>query len=524
MNALIAKGTAIVTGFLALSAVAAVYVTSKPDLLRGGHEVGAQFEDAYPLLEGMHVRVDGAVAGTVKDISLGEGKANITMQLFDGTKVPRSDAIATIRPEDITGDTYVSLTMGAAPDLLTNECDSDFVGEIPCVGTADTMNAPRFDDLLNAFNQPVRQGLEILFVQLGRTLEGRGEDVNTAALGLRDGIAAADTALAEVNSQNDALGLLVADAANVTGQAAAREQELGTTIDSFAATVNTTAEHLPALDEGLARAPEVIGRARGTLAKLSATTGASLPLARTVADAAPQLAVLAARFGPFLDDAILIIDDVEPTLDLVRKLLVASLPTLKASPKRVFTAPFDLTAALGALLNTLVGDPTLIDSLFSADCYGGRVAGCDSSDDFGLGAVAVQGGNAAGFPTNDPERFFVRASAVPSCETFGVPIGPGCLEDVLLNLDNLVGFFPLSSAQRQPARTRGGTASPAPPVTIPSLVPDLPRALGALQKKLPIPGLPKLGKGKDKGKDRGKDKDKDKGGSVADLLEFLLGP
>ena len=548
MTDLIARVTAIATAFLAVVAVAALYVTSRPDVLHGGSAVGAQFEDAYPLLEGMHVRVDGAVAGTVKDIALGDdGNAHVTMQLFEGTKLPRADAIATIRPEDITGDTYVSLTLGQASEPLRNECGEAFAADIPCIGPNDTMNAPRFDDLLNAFTEPVRQGLEILFVQLGRTLEGRGEDVNVAALKLRAGLEAANEALAEVNSQNDALQKLVVDAGRVAEQAADRDAELGNLVSAFAATVNTTAAHLPALDRGLAEAPESIGRARLTLAKLNDTTVAALPLAATLGDAAPHLALTANLLGPFLDDSQVILDEVEPTLDLVTKLLVASLPTLRTNPKRVFTAPFDLTAGLGAVLTTLIGDPTLIDSLFSADCYGGRVPGCDSSDDFGLGAIAVQDGSSApGYEGNDPERFFIRASAVPSCETFGVPIEPGCLADVLLNLDNVLGLLPFLPLQQRaggdPNRggdpggagaddggtgEQGSDATPGGGQPGGPLGPGLNDALDQLGLGDTLGGLGGNGSKPGGGKGpagAGKQGPKGQANAVDDLLDFLLGP
>jgi virulence factor Mce-like protein len=536
MNDLIARATAVATVFLAAAAVVALYVTSRPDVLRGGTEVNAVFEDAYPLLEGMHVRVDGAVAGTVKEIELGDdGNAHITMQLFEGTRPPRSDALATIRQEDITGDSYVSLTLGDDAEMLGDDE----------ISSERTMSAPRFDDLLNAFNEPVRRGLEMVFVELGRTLEGRGEDLNAAALQLRPGLEAANQALAEVSSQNEALRALIADAQTVTSQAADRSTELGNLVGALAATVRTTADHAPALDRGLEAGPETLEAARVTLGKLARATDAAIPFAHTLNEAAPQLALTSVLLGPFLDDAKLILDDVEPTLELVTKLLRASVPTLEANPKRVFTAPFDLTAGFGAVLDTLIGDPTLVESLFSADCYGGRVPNCDLSDDLGLGAIAVEGGNLPGYPANDPERFFVRSAAVPSCETFGVPIAPGCLAEVMSSAGNVAGILPGLLPASAQARARGAAAPTAPDAAdsgasdgdngapgndgpLPTPPGPLGPAGGALNDTIDNLGLGgALGGGKDKG---GKDKGGDGGkqgpanDALGDLLDFLLGP
>ncbi len=50
-----------------------------------GTTVKAEFDDVYPLLPGMHVRVDGAIAGSVGDIEItDEGTALVTMQLVRG--------------------------------------------------------------------------------------------------------------------------------------------------------------------------------------------------------------------------------------------------------------------------------------------------------------------------------------------------------------------------------------------------------------------------------------------------------
>ena len=61
----------------------------------------------------MHVRVDGAIAGSVGEIEItDEGTALVSMELYEGTAPPRADATAAIRQQDITGDSYVALEPG----------------------------------------------------------------------------------------------------------------------------------------------------------------------------------------------------------------------------------------------------------------------------------------------------------------------------------------------------------------------------------------------------------------------------
>jgi virulence factor Mce-like protein len=442
---LMARLVAVATACLLAATVAVLYVTSNPGI--SGSAVKAEFEDTFPLLPGMHVRVFGAVAGSVDDVELTEeGTAVVTMQLNEGTAPPSSDATASIRQQDITGDSYVSLSPGDSGEPLGDEV----------ISTSRTLVAPRFDDLLNSFDAPVREGLQLLFVELGKALERRGDDLNAAALQLRPGLEAANRALAEVRSQNQALKQLVLDAEQVTGQAASRSRELGALVDSLAATTRTTAAHAPALDRALDVAPETAAEARDLLIRLERAAIGARPLALTLANAAPDLAQASILLGPFVDDASAALSAAEPSLRLVEELLRASEPTLEADPKHALTAPFDLAAGAGGLLDTLLGDPALMRALFGADAYG---QGPSKADDVGLGSLAVELGTQDGYEGNDPARRFLRAKPILNCEVFGLPIEPGCLGDFLSNLSSSRAT---PDSRSQPDQAGAGRGAPPP--------------------------------------------------------------
>src|SRR5690242_20151960 len=111
MSDAMARLVAIFSALLLAVSVGALWLTSQPT--GGGATVRAEFDDVYPLLPGMHVRVDGAIAGQVNSIDVADdGEAIVTMELFDGTSPPRADASAAIRQQDITGDSYVALDPG----------------------------------------------------------------------------------------------------------------------------------------------------------------------------------------------------------------------------------------------------------------------------------------------------------------------------------------------------------------------------------------------------------------------------
>jgi phospholipid/cholesterol/gamma-HCH transport system substrate-binding protein len=455
MTDVMARITAVFIGLLLLAAVATLWITSHPGVR--GTEVQAEFDDVYPLLPGMHVRVDGAIAGSVGSIDVTDrGTALVTLQLNEGTSPPRADATAAIRQQDITGDSYVALEPGDSDQPLGDKV----------IPRDRTIVAPRFDDLLNSFDQPVRQGLKLLLVELGKALENRGEDLNAAVLELRPGLEAANEALAEVRSQNAALRGLVGDAENVTGQLASHSRELGSLIDSLSTTLQVTAERRQPLDAALDRLPETNDAAHRTLGKLADLAVASEPLARSLAASAPDLRTNLTLFKPFLEDARVISEHLGPSLDLLQRLFVASLPTLRAAPSRVLTAPLDIASASGALLNALLGQKQLQKALFSADGYG---HGDRAGDDVGLGALGVESGDQLGYSGNDPYRDFIRADTVLTCESFGLPVRPGCLASVLRSPSRGAGQAqqPESSHDHHGGGAGGGEAPPpvesAPP-------------------------------------------------------------
>jgi virulence factor Mce-like protein len=513
VNELMARLVAITTAVLLAGTLAAVYISSHPGA--SGATVKAEFDDVYPLLPGMHVRVDGAIAGSVGDIEItDQGTALVSLELFEGTAPPRADATAAIRQQDITGDSYVALEPGSE--------DAALGGEV--IGTRRTVVAPRFDDLLNSFSEPVRQGLKLILIELGKGLERRGADLNETVLQLRPGLEAADEALAEVRSQNAALRSLIDDAEAVTGEAASHSTELGRLVESLSTTLRTTAEHGAALDAAVERLPETAGKSRETLGKLANFATEAEPVARVLAASAPDLAITFRRLGPFLDDARATMDTVAPTLHLIDRLLTASLPTLREAPSRVLTAPLDIAAAAGAVLDALLGSRQLQRALFSADGYG---HGPKAQDDVGLGAIGVEKGTQAGYDDYDPDRRFLRAETVLTCESVGLRIEPGCLNDAIAGArggagDHMAGHGGGGSAAGAPADVAedgdtpaagGGDGDPLGPVT--DEVGDVLDQIDGI-----VDGALGHGGG-------GDDHDQGQGpdlGAAEDLLDFLSGP
>jgi virulence factor Mce-like protein len=370
----------------------------------GGSTFQAEFRDARGLVEGNEVLVDGAPAGTVENMSLTDrGTALVTMNLDEGIQRPTSDATAAIRPVDLLGDTYLALDPGDSPTPLG--------GVIPATRT---LNAPRLDDLLRVFGEPQREALKVLLVEGGVALDRRGADLNKAALELSPALRAADGAMRELGSQNADLRSFVGDAERVSSQAADRNRDLGSLVDSLDTTLTATANSSDGLDRSLAELPPTLTRIQSTTGRLTSTARAALPLARSLQSSAPGLSKAAVQLGPFLGSTSRAAGELHPTISKAASLLSGNADTFAALRRGLGQATADSPSFTRFMDAVEPAAPAISAGFFK-----------------NFPDQAAEPGKQPFDPFADPRRHYWRGAAVLTCQTFGLRIHPGCLEDFL---------------------------------------------------------------------------------------------
>ncbi len=473
-------------GLLATLVVAAIVVFGAAGN-GGGSVVRAEFTSASGLLEGNEVRVQGAPAGSVERIELTErDTALVTLRLHDGVERPRADATAAVKPVDLLGDVYLSLSPGRDAQPLRGT-----------IATENTSNVTRLSDLLSVFRPSVRKGLEAVFVELGLGLEQRGVDVNRAAVRLRPALEATDELMTELGSQRADLRRLIEDAHRTTRQLAARDRELGGLVDGMATTLKTTAEHSAALDRALERAPGLLTRLGRTSRALSATARSATPLARNLLRAAPDLGRTTRTLAPFLRETERAIEPTRPLVRSLHRLLTEGRPTFDG-----------LAGGVRALGRTAPELRSLVSALVPA--------AAPISDGFFVNFTdqAAEPGDQPFDPFADPARRYWRGAAVFSCEAFGVKIAPNCLDQFLAAPEP-------AEAKRSP-RPKQGPSVPVPDAG------SLPRPSVPALPKLPrLPKLPELPPGLKSKLDKALPQPKALEQSKEDtraLLDYLLGP
>jgi virulence factor Mce-like protein len=410
----------------------------------GGTTWTAEFTNARGLLTGNDVRVDGAAVGRITSISLSSrGTALVRFQLTERAASPRSDAVAAIEPADLLGDTFMSLSPGTARAPLHGEITAEH-----------TVNAPRLDQVLGAFQPSVRDGLRVMLVEGGLALAGRGGDLGRATVALRPALEAAGSVLGELDSQNGSIAHLLGPAQRVAAQLDARRSDLGPLLDNLARTLGATAGASSELGQGLGGLPSTLRRLRATAVGLSAAATTATPLAR-------QLGTSAGPLGQALVGLPTLVSRVRaaaPTL--AAALLAARSAVLSGAPglSRLSSA-FSVLGAQAPTLSTLLAE---LDNAAPGIAQGFFVDFADQ---------ASESGRQPFDPFADPRRAYWRGAAVLSCEAFGVPVAPGCLGQAITHLL----ASPLAAVTKGPGRhaTKGTTVTTAP---APSVAPAPPAA------------------------------------------------
>jgi virulence factor Mce-like protein len=141
------------------------------------YQLDVDVPSAANLVRGNEVRIGGARVGAISDITpktLDNGRVVATLQLKLDKAVEElpKDSTVVIRPKSLLGLKYVEITRGREQEGFP-------------AGATVPLSASRppeveFDELVDTFDEPTRQGIEESTLGLGTALAGRGGSLNTA--------------------------------------------------------------------------------------------------------------------------------------------------------------------------------------------------------------------------------------------------------------------------------------------------------------------------------------------------------
>ncbi|HKF75026.1 MAG TPA: MlaD family protein [Candidatus Dormibacteraeota bacterium] len=273
------------------AAVGAGVLASRAALAPSPYRVAVPVQDAAGLYPGSDVMIAGARVGRVESVALRGGSALVTLAV-DPEHAPLSaDATIAIRPKSLLGERYVALDPGQAAATLPGG------STLPATSVTESTS---LEDVVSAFDQPTRDKLQTLIVELGGGVAGRGEQLNAGLAAGKEDLGSLRGIAAALASRDADLRSMIADLDSVTGELATsdRRQQLGELIRSLETLLHDLADQEAELKQALAEADSTLSRAS---VALDGTGGSLADIAGQVPVTVHLADLLMADLGPDSD-------------------------------------------------------------------------------------------------------------------------------------------------------------------------------------------------------------------------------
>lgn len=261
----------------------------------GDYRINAIFDTAKGIIPGQVLKIAGARAGTVDDVTLTEDfKARIEMTT-DGRFAPfRADASCSIKPEGLISERFVQCDPGSPDAGPLREQDG-----VPTVPVDRTEVPIAITDLFNVFDLPVRQRFSVVVASLGLGVAGRGDDLNEVLRRANPTLKLVRDVLQRLDRDKQDLEDAVAATDAVVAELAKRPERAGDFVAAASNVVTETAEHRSALQRGIRTLPALLDEAEPSLDAFERFAAQGTPLLRDLRTSAPQAGALLDQIAPF---------------------------------------------------------------------------------------------------------------------------------------------------------------------------------------------------------------------------------
>jgi virulence factor Mce-like protein len=277
------------------------------------------FDDARGLVAGQLVKVAGAEAGQIQNVSVTYNfKARVEASIDSRFMPLHENATCTIRPEGLIAENYIDCNPGTANSPVLKGAN----GFPPTVPVQNTTEPVGMLDLFNIFNAPTRERFSIILDELGIGTSGEGANFNDIIRRANPALAYARQAIHVLNGQKSQLTEILAATNTIAQQAGSHTGVLQSFLDRSATLTNVTASHSSALSQAIARLPGLLAAARPALQQLNAVAVSGTPLVREIHAATPSLNTLSDRLGPFVTAA-------KPALARLGAALTTAVPAVR---------------------------------------------------------------------------------------------------------------------------------------------------------------------------------------------------
>jgi len=262
------------------------------------YQLRVPVENAAGLSPGSDVMIAGAAAGRVQDIALGPDSAVVTVSVNPEDAPVHPDAAVAVRPKSLLGERYLALDPGRAAGALPSGA---------ALPPTAVVRSTDLEDVIGTFDQPTRDKLQTLVVELGGGVAGRGQELNAGLAAGRQDLDSLRGIASTLASRDAELRDVIANLDSVTQELARsdRTQQLGVLVLNLEALLHNLADQEAQLRQALAESGAALTRTGnaldgtgGSLAGIARELPVTVHLADLVmADLGPDSDVLVTHLG-----------------------------------------------------------------------------------------------------------------------------------------------------------------------------------------------------------------------------------
>jgi ABC-type transporter Mla subunit MlaD len=255
------------------------------------------FDDARGLIGGQLVKVAGAKAGTIENVTVTHDfKARIEASIDSKFMPFHTNATCTIRPEGLIAENYIDCDPGSPPAPVLKATG----GLPPTVPVQNTTEPVSLLDLFNIFNLPTRERFMVIIDELGIGTAGRGADFNAILRRANPALALARKTISILDRQRAQLATIVDATDTIAKNGATHTADVQNFLTRAAALSTDTADHESALSQAINRLPGLLSAAQPALAQLDTVARDGTPLVQQIHASVPSLNRVENDLGPFV--------------------------------------------------------------------------------------------------------------------------------------------------------------------------------------------------------------------------------
>ena len=238
------------------------------------YNVNIAFPEATGLQKNLDVRASGITIGKVRDVDVDTRTSRTLARLaIDKEYAPLpSDMKAILRTKTLLGETFVELTPGTRGAKKIEDG-----GRLRDAQVAETVE---LDELFQTYDPTTRRAIQMWQQELGRGVQGRGENINNALGQLPEFADSASDLLEVLYRQEGAVRGLVRDTGAVYEALTRDEGKLTSLVRNSHELFSQTASERESLAEAFAIFPTFLDESRVTLKRLEGFSRHAQPLVR----------------------------------------------------------------------------------------------------------------------------------------------------------------------------------------------------------------------------------------------------